>query len=111
MAMNDVTDVLICGAGASGLALAIDLARRGIRFRLIEKEDAPFCGSRGKGIQPRTQEIFEALGILDRIVARGGVYPPPRSYRRDGSHVESSVSALREPTPSEPYHLPLMIPQ
>jgi 2-polyprenyl-6-methoxyphenol hydroxylase-like FAD-dependent oxidoreductase len=108
--MNDVTDVLICGAGAAGLALAIDLARRGLRFRLIEKEDEPFRGSRGKGIQPRTQEIFEDLGILDRIVSLGGVYPPPRNYRRDGSF-ESSVSELREPTPAEPYHIPLMIPQ
>src|SRR5687768_7563187 len=111
MAMNDVTDVLICGAGAAGLALAIDLARRGLRFRLIEKENEPFRGSRGKGIQPRTQEIFEDLGILDRIVALGGVYPPPRNYRGDGSYVESSISELRETTPAEPYHIPLMIPQ
>ncbi|WP_406644205.1 FAD-dependent oxidoreductase [Pseudomonas quasicaspiana] len=46
-------DVPICGAGAAGLALAIDLARRGISFRLIEKASAPFHGSGGKGIQPR----------------------------------------------------------
>ena len=51
-------DVLICGAGASGLTLAIDLARRGVSFRLIEKMEHPFGGSRGKGIQPRTQEVF-----------------------------------------------------
>ena len=31
------TDVLICGAGAAGLTLAVDLARRGISFRLIDK--------------------------------------------------------------------------
>jgi 2-polyprenyl-6-methoxyphenol hydroxylase-like FAD-dependent oxidoreductase len=108
---NDATDVLICGAGAAGLALAIDLARRGIRFRLIEKEHESFRGSRGKGIQPRTQEIFEDLGILDRIVALGGVYPPQRSYRADGSHVDSNVTELRASTPAEPYHIPLMIPQ
>jgi 2-polyprenyl-6-methoxyphenol hydroxylase-like FAD-dependent oxidoreductase len=108
---NDATDVLICGAGAAGLALAIDLARRGIRFRLIEKEHEPFRGSRGKGIQPRTQEIFEDLGILDRIVALGGVYPPQRSYRTDGSYVDSNVMELRGSTPAEPYHIPLMIPQ
>lgn len=41
--------VLICGAGAAGLSLAIDLARRGVPFRLIEKLDRPFAGSRGKG--------------------------------------------------------------
>jgi 2-polyprenyl-6-methoxyphenol hydroxylase-like FAD-dependent oxidoreductase len=105
------TDVLICGAGAAGLALAIDLARRGVRVRLIERIQEPFHGSRGKGIQPRTQEIFEDLGILDRIVARGGVYPPHREYHIDGSYVESNIVEPRDPTPAEPYHIPLMIPQ
>lgn len=104
-------DVLICGAGAAGLTLAIDLARRGISFRLIEKADQPFHGSRGKGIQPRTQEIFEDLGILDRIVAVGGVYPTERRYRDDGSYHDADVMQHIDPTPAEPYHLPLMVPQ
>jgi 2-polyprenyl-6-methoxyphenol hydroxylase-like FAD-dependent oxidoreductase len=111
MTKDTATDVLICGAGAAGLTLAIDLARRGIPFRLIEKMDGPFRGSRGKGIQPRTQEILEDLGILDRIVAAGGVYPPQREYRADGSCVESEVVEHHDPTPAEPYRLPLMIPQ
>lgn len=81
-------DVLICGAGAAGLTLAIDLARRGITFRLIEKNQQPFPGSRGKGIQPRSQEVFEDLGILDRLTAVGGVYPTDRRYRDDGSYRE-----------------------
>src|SRR5499427_1136137 len=85
------TDVLICGAGAAGLTLAIDLARRGVSFRLIDKIDAPFRGSRGKGIQPRTQEVFEDLEIIDRVVAVGGLYPPQREYRDDGSYTESEV--------------------
>jgi 2-polyprenyl-6-methoxyphenol hydroxylase-like FAD-dependent oxidoreductase len=74
--MNDdfTTDVLICGAGAAGLTLAIDLARRGIRFHLIERMDQPFAGSRGKGIQPRTLEVFEDLGMADRMAALGGLY-------------------------------------
>jgi 2-polyprenyl-6-methoxyphenol hydroxylase-like FAD-dependent oxidoreductase len=58
MAQRDITDVLICGAGAAGLTLAVDLARRGVNFRLIEKLADPFRGSRGKGIQPRTLEVF-----------------------------------------------------
>ena len=65
------TDVLICGAGAAGLTLAVDLARRGISFRLIEKMEGPFQGSRGKGIQPRTQEVFEDLGLVDKVAALG----------------------------------------
>ncbi|XAH25201.1 FAD-dependent oxidoreductase [Xylophilus sp. GW821-FHT01B05] len=104
-------DVLICGAGAAGLTLAIDLARRGLSFRLIEKMDGPFRGSRGKGIQPRTQEVFEDLGILDRVVAAGGLYPPQREYRADGSYAESLVMEHEPATPAEPYHLPLMVPQ
>jgi 2-polyprenyl-6-methoxyphenol hydroxylase-like FAD-dependent oxidoreductase len=109
---NDFTvDVLICGAGAAGLTLAIELARRGVSFRLIDKMDGPFLGSRGKGIQPRTQEIFEDLGILDRIVAVGGLYPPQREYREDGSTSESDVIERVEATPPEPYHIPLMVPQ
>ncbi len=54
MPKEATTDVLICGAGAAGLSLAIDLARRGVDFRLIEKAETPFHGSRGKGIQPRS---------------------------------------------------------
>ncbi len=105
------TDVLICGAGAAGLTLALDLTRRGLSFRLIEKLDGPFLGSRGKGIQPRTQEIFEDLGIIDRVVAAGGLYPPQWEYHADGSHTESLVMAHVDPTPAEPYHLPLLVPQ
>jgi 2-polyprenyl-6-methoxyphenol hydroxylase-like FAD-dependent oxidoreductase len=102
--------VLICGAGAAGLTLAIDLARRGVPFRLIEKLDRPFAGSRGKGIQPRSQEVFEDLGMLDRIVAAGGVYPPPRAYHPDGSYTDTPFE-IEPPTPAEPYHIPLMLPQ
>ena len=102
--------VLICGAGAAGLTIAIDLARRGVPFRLIEKLDRPFAGSRGKGIQPRTQEVFEDLGVLDRLVAAGGVYPPPREYHDDGSHTDKSFE-IEPPAPAEPYHIPLMLPQ
>ncbi|MEI9996363.1 MAG: FAD-dependent oxidoreductase [Rhizomicrobium sp.] len=111
MARPFSTDVLICGAGAAGLTLAIDLARRGVAFRLIEKAPTPFVGSRGKGIQPRSQEVFEDLGVIDRIVSVGGLYPPQRAYRPDGGFEDSVVIELGEPTPAEPYQIPLMVPQ
>jgi 2-polyprenyl-6-methoxyphenol hydroxylase-like FAD-dependent oxidoreductase len=105
------TDVLICGAGAAGLTLALELARRGVRFQLVEKMDQPFHGSRGKGIQPRTQEILEDLGILNRVAAVGGLYPAERNYNPDGSYVDAAVFENRDPTASEPYGAPLMVPQ
>jgi len=111
MSNTPSTDVLICGAGAAGLTLAIDLARRGIAFRLIDKIDAPFQGARGKAIQPRSQEVFEDLGIVDRVVAAGGPYPPQRVYRDDGSYQESLIMEYRDPTPDEPYATAIMVPQ
>jgi 2-polyprenyl-6-methoxyphenol hydroxylase-like FAD-dependent oxidoreductase len=104
-------EVLIVGAGAAGLMLGIELARRGVAFRLIDKLAAPFAGSRGKGIQPRTQEIFEDIGILDRVVALGGRYPIQREYRADGTVAEDEMMANDPPTPAEPYRIPLMVPQ
>lgn len=109
--MSDSIDVLIVGAGASGLTLAIDLARRGVRIRIIEKRAEPFPGSRGKGIQPRTQEVFEDLGILDWAVSLGGSYLPLRTYRADGTYVDAEMGESHAPTPAEPYRMPLMLPQ
>jgi 2-polyprenyl-6-methoxyphenol hydroxylase-like FAD-dependent oxidoreductase len=105
------TDVLICGAGAAGLTLAIDLARRGVAFRLIDRLDGPFRGARGKAVQPRSQEVFEDLGIVDRVVAAGGPYPPQRVYREGGSYEESPIMIHRDPTPNEPYAITFMVPQ
>jgi 2-polyprenyl-6-methoxyphenol hydroxylase-like FAD-dependent oxidoreductase len=105
------TEVLICGAGAAGLTLALDLARRGVAFRLIDKLPAPFHGSRGKGIQPRSQEVFEDLGVLDRLIAAGGWYPPQRNYQADGSYLDSPVADVQAPSAAEPYRRPLLVPQ
>ncbi len=91
--------MLICGAGAAGLSLAIDLARRGVDFRLIEKAATPFPGSRGKGIQPRSQEVFEDFGIVDRLFAAGGRYPPIRVYGPDGDFVDEPIGDARAPHP------------
>lgn len=111
MTEDDAINVLICGAGAAGLTLAIDLARRGVSFRLIEKMDDPFQGSRGKGIQPRTLEVFEDLGIVDKIAASGGYYPHQREYHDDGSVKDVALVDACEPIPSEPYGIPLLVPQ
>ncbi|MBV7537343.1 FAD-dependent oxidoreductase [Duganella sp. sic0402] len=105
------TDILICGAGAAGLTLAIDLARRHIPFVLIDQVDAPFAGSRGKGIQPRTLEIFEALDVADRMIAAGGRYPAQRHYAADGGYRDEATVAASAATPAEPYGAPLMLPQ
>ncbi|MFE3288944.1 FAD-dependent oxidoreductase, partial [Streptomyces sp. NPDC059233] len=82
-------DVLIVGAGPTGLTLAVDLARRGVRALVVERADGLFPGSRGKGIQPRTQEVFDDLGVGEAIRAAGGPYPVGMIWqdgRRLGEH-------------------------
>lgn len=109
--MGTTPEVVICGAGAAGLTLAIELARRGVAFRLVEQREQPFHGSRGKGIQPRSQEVFEDMGILDRLFAVGGPYPVSRIHRADGSSIDAAVIEGAPATPAEPYRQPLMVPQ
>ncbi|MET7756416.1 FAD-dependent monooxygenase [Streptomyces sp. NPDC005389] len=70
------TAVTVIGAGPVGLALALDLARRGIPVRVVERDEKRFQGSRAKGIQPRTLEVLDDLGLADAARAAGGAYPP-----------------------------------
>ena len=76
--------VLIAGAGPTGLTLACELARSGVSFRLIEAAPGPQPGSRGKGIQPRTLEVFGDLGIVDRVIANGRMAMPMVTTAPDG---------------------------
>ena len=104
-------NVLIVGAGPTGLTLAIDLARRGISFRLIEAAGAPFEGSRGKGIQPRTLEVFDDLGVIDAILAVGALYPKFRTHIGRFSLRAGSLEPFKQPTENVPYPNIWMVPQ
>jgi 2-polyprenyl-6-methoxyphenol hydroxylase-like FAD-dependent oxidoreductase len=108
--LNDI-QVLVVGAGPTGLTLAIDLARRGVSCRVIDKASEPFGGSRGKGLQPRTLEVFDDLGVIDAVLDAGAPYPPLRGYAADTVIFETSMHQHREPTPQVPYPNVLMVPQ
>ena len=103
--------ILIVGAGPTGLTLAVDLARRRIPFRLIESATTPFEGSRGKGIQPRTLEIFDDLGTIDAILAAGAPYPKLRIHLGPFSLRTGSLGSSKRPTESVPYPNLWMVPQ
>ncbi len=64
-------DVLVIGAGPTGLLMAAEAARFGLSCRIIEKNSAPLDKSRALAIQPRTLEIFDHLGIIDRFLVKG----------------------------------------
>lgn len=109
---RNVLTVLIAGAGPTGLTLACELARRGVSFRVIEAAPGPQSGSRGKGIQPRTLEVFEDLGIVDRVIANGRMAMPMLSTAPDGQVTLGGAEpeALRD-RPDIPYTTSLITPE
>jgi 2-polyprenyl-6-methoxyphenol hydroxylase-like FAD-dependent oxidoreductase len=62
-------DVLIVGAGPSGLFAAAELARHGVKARLIEREVRPHREARATSIQPGTLEILDSVGVLPPFLA------------------------------------------
>ena len=64
-------DVLVVGAGPTGLTLACQLARFGVRFRIIDKQPDRARESRALGVQARSLEVLQALGLGETLAARG----------------------------------------
>lgn len=77
--MNNIM-VLIIGAGPVGLTLACEMARRKVPFRIIDRLALPPQGSRAKGVQPRSLEISNDLGIAEELVATGQTDLPYRKF-------------------------------
>ncbi|KAJ6588624.1 FAD binding domain-containing protein [Mycena capillaripes] len=101
------TSVLIAGAGPAGLILAIILLKNNIPVRLINAESKHRIGSRGAGVQPRTLELYDILGVLPEVLKHGA---PERGRRRmyelpGGTKVakELPVGDYVEPTPGTPH--------
>lgn len=67
------TQVLIVGAGPTGLALAVQLIRHNIDFVVIDTKDTTTPFSRAIGVQARTLEIYDQIGIAGELVTRGWI--------------------------------------
>src|SRR5712692_11500335 len=65
------TQVLIVGAGPTGLTLAVDLGLRGVRAMIIEQKEAPAFLPKMERCNARTMEIYRRMGIADAVRAAG----------------------------------------
>src|SRR5256886_3434124 len=65
------TDGLVVGAGPTGLMLANQLVRRGVRVRIIDRHAGPALQTRALGVQARTLEIYAKLGLVDQALELG----------------------------------------
>ncbi|KAL1740208.1 FAD-binding monooxygenase, partial [Schizophyllum fasciatum] len=67
---ESTVDVLVIGAGPSGLMAATALKRAGISVRIIDKSPQPTTAGQADGIQPRTLEILQNYGLADELLRR-----------------------------------------
>ncbi len=65
------TEVLIAGAGPTGLALALFLARQGVDVRIVDKSAGPGTTSRAVVVHARTLELYRQLGLAGEVIAAG----------------------------------------
>jgi 2-polyprenyl-6-methoxyphenol hydroxylase-like FAD-dependent oxidoreductase len=100
------TDVLIVGAGPTGLTLAAALAAKGVRTTLIDRQAAGANTSRAAVVHARTLEVLEPLGVAQTLVSRG--IPAQRFTIRDRDRVLVPIGFGDLPTP---YPYTLMISQ
>ncbi|NPC48106.1 3-(3-hydroxyphenyl)propionate hydroxylase [Corallococcus sp. AB032C] len=108
---DSILPVLVIGAGPTGLTLACDLARRGVRVRIVDAAPRPFVGSRGKGLQPRTLEVLDDLGVIDAVLAAGTTYPRMRIHWRRFVVGRWTMMTPRAATPDVPYPNGWLVPQ
>lgn len=105
-------DVLIVGAGPTGLTLACDLARRNVDHRIIERSSLYHVASRAKGIQPRSLEVVDDLEAVHYIIDTGVVDLPVRYYTADGRSVDKpAITVAASPELETPYRDPVWIAQ
>ncbi|MEX1000030.1 MAG: FAD-dependent monooxygenase, partial [Thermodesulfobacteriota bacterium] len=103
---NQNADVLIVGAGPTGLTMACELLRHGITPRIIDKAMAPTDKSKAFAIHPRTLELLDNMGIVDTFLKEGNECNAFDMYDRGKPLVSATFDSIESK-----YPFALMIPQ
>src|SRR5688500_13004337 len=90
------TDVVIIGAGPTGLFLACQFVRHGIDCIIVDKNDGITPFSKAVGVQARTLEIYEQIGLAEKAVASGAIAGKARMLEGGEVRAELDFSNLGE---------------
>ena len=90
-----MVDVLVVGAGPVGLTMAAELARHGVRCRIVDRleKSSPYC--RAIGVTPRTLEVWDDMGIAREMID-AGLWIEASSARGWNSAVGNEIAANRD---------------
>lgn len=101
------TDVILVGAGPTGLALACQLVRYDIDFVMIDKSQGVTPYSKALGVHARTLEIYEQLGLAQKAVEQGTIAGKVRMLQRDEVLGQVELSNIGKGLSAYPFMLVL----
>jgi len=99
------TDVIIIGAGPTGLSLACQFVRHDVDFVIIEKNEGVTPYSKAVGVQARTLEIYEQLGLAQKAVEAGAIAGKARLLAGGEVRGEIDLSSIGQGLSAYPYML------
>lgn len=100
-------EVLIVGAGPSGLSLAISLSNQGVPFKIIDKNNGPGTESRAMAVQARVLEFYQQLGFADKITEKGIIVNTMNIYKNKRNVAEAPLGEIGKGMSPFPYILTL----
>ncbi|HEY1960623.1 MAG TPA: FAD-dependent oxidoreductase [Polyangiaceae bacterium] len=106
---NHSIDVLVVGAGPTGLFLALLLAKLGVSVRVVDAAEGPGTTSRALAVQARTLEFYRQVGLVDEVLERGLVFGDVNLWRGGERVAHVDLSNLGEGI--SPYPFGLIFPQ
>ncbi len=96
---SDTSPPLIVGAGPVGLTMACELARHGVRPRIIDRAPERTQTSKALAIFPRSLEMLEAMGVVDRFLSEGQMLHGLSIHHRAEQVAQIDLTAVASPFP------------